>query len=49
VYSSCHGNIFTEPLPRKNRGGTHWQTDGRDVRSTPLRWAQVLWYTHQVS
>jgi hypothetical protein len=23
VYSSCHGNIFTEPLPRKNRGGTH--------------------------
>jgi hypothetical protein len=26
-----------------------WITDERDLRSTPLRWSHVLWYTYQVS
>jgi hypothetical protein len=29
-------------------GYTYTQTDGRDLWSTPLRWAQVPWYTNQV-
>jgi hypothetical protein len=27
---------------------TDTQTDGRVLSSTPLRWAQVSWYTHQL-
>jgi hypothetical protein len=32
-------------------GDTHTdtQTDGRDFWSMPLRWAQLPWYTYQVS
>jgi hypothetical protein len=30
-----------------NNSGTH--TDGKDSWSKPLKWAQVPWYTHQVS
>jgi hypothetical protein len=44
------GNVSTELLPSNNRGlHIHTQTDGRDLWSTLLRWAQVPWYTYQVS
>jgi hypothetical protein len=43
----CHGNVFTDPLLVSMHIQT--QTDGRDLWSTLLRWAQVPWYTHQVS
>jgi hypothetical protein len=41
----CHGNVFTEPLPNKERRDIHrdTQTDGRYLWSTPLRWAQLPW------
>jgi hypothetical protein len=50
VWIRCRGNVFTEPLPSKDRRDTHidTHTDGRDLWSTPLRWAQVPWYTYQV-
>jgi hypothetical protein len=44
----CRGNVFSDPLPNKNTH-TDTQTDGRDLKSTPLRWAQVRWCTYQVS
>lgn len=37
----CHGNMFTEPFPSNNEGYTDAQTDGRDLLSILLRWAQV--------
>jgi hypothetical protein len=38
----CRGNVFTEPLPSNNRGiHTQTQTDGRDLWSAPLKWAQA--------
>jgi hypothetical protein len=37
---------FTEPLPSNDKGiHIQTQTDGRDLLSTALRWAQVPWYT----
>jgi hypothetical protein len=50
VYS-LSGNVFTEPLPSIWKRDTHTdtQTDGRDLWSTQLRWAQFPWYTYQVS
>jgi hypothetical protein len=42
--------FVAEPLPRNQRDiHINTQTDGRDLCSTPLRWAQVPWYTHLVS
>jgi hypothetical protein len=43
--------IFTVALPNNDRGDaqTNTQTDGRDTLITPLRWAQLPWYTYQVS
>jgi hypothetical protein len=42
---------FTEPLPCNDRRDirTVTQTDGRDLWCMPLRWAQLPWYTYQVS
>jgi hypothetical protein len=47
----CRGNVFTELLSSNERRVTHTDTesDGRDLWSTPFRWAQVSWYTYQVS
>jgi hypothetical protein len=47
----CRGSVFTEPLPSNDKRDTHTdtQTDGRDLWSTPMRWVQLPWYTHQVS
>jgi hypothetical protein len=41
------GNVFPEPLPSNDRRDTHTdtKTDGWILWSTPLRWAQVPWYT----
>jgi hypothetical protein len=44
----CHGNVLTQPLP-SNDNHTDTQTDGRDLWSTPMRLAQMPWYTYQVS
>jgi hypothetical protein len=46
-----HGNVFTEPFPSNDRRDTRTgtQIDGRGLWSTSLRWAQVPWYTYQVS
>jgi hypothetical protein len=43
--------FLTEPLSRNDRRDAHLdtQTDGKDLWSMPLRWAQVIWYTRQVS
>jgi hypothetical protein len=52
--SIFYGNILIEPLPSNYRGwllsrwpATHvaTQTVGWDSWSTPLRWAQMPWYT----
>jgi hypothetical protein len=45
------GIHLTKPLPSNDMTDTHTdtQTDWRDLRSTPLRWAQVPWYTYQIS
>jgi hypothetical protein len=50
VYS-FRRHVFTDPLPSKDRGDTHWdtQTNGRDLWSTGLRWAQAPWYVYQGS
>jgi hypothetical protein len=42
---------FTDPLPSNGRRDTHTdtQTDGRDLWITALRWAQVPWYTYQIT
>jgi hypothetical protein len=47
----CRGKVFTEPFPSTDRRDTHRDTqpDGRDLWSTPLRRAQVPWYTYQIS
>jgi hypothetical protein len=46
------GKVSTEPSPSNDRG-IHirlvTETDGRDILIRPLRWAQVPWYTYQVS
>jgi hypothetical protein len=46
-------NVFTEPLPSNDRRATHThtKTDGRDLWSTPFRWALYTkfrrdWFTH---
>jgi hypothetical protein len=43
--------VLSEPLPSNYRSDTckDTQTDGRDLWSTPLRWAQVPWYAYQIS
>jgi hypothetical protein len=44
--------VFTEPSRYlATMGGIHidTRTDGRDFLISPLRWAQVPWYTYQVS
>jgi hypothetical protein len=44
------GNVFTQSLLSNGSGYIIYiQTDGWDLWSTPLRWAQVPWYTYQVS
>jgi hypothetical protein len=45
------GIHFIEPLPSNDKSDTHTdtQTDEKDLWSTPLRWAQMPWYTYQVS
>jgi hypothetical protein len=45
VCISCRGNL--EPLHSNDRGDKHTDTqiDGRDLWSTPLRWAQAAGYT----
>jgi hypothetical protein len=47
------GIQFAEPLPSNDRRDTHTdtQTDGKVLRSMPLRWAKVPWYTriYQIS
>jgi hypothetical protein len=43
------GIHFAEPLSSNDRRDTHTQTDGRDLGSRPMRWAQVPWYTYQIS
>jgi hypothetical protein len=48
----CRGNVFTEPLLSDDRGihiQTHRLVGGIYLWSTPLRWAQLPWYTYQVS
>jgi hypothetical protein len=45
------GIHFTEPLPSNDRRDTHTdtETNGRDLGSMLLRWAQMSWYTYQIS
>jgi hypothetical protein len=47
----CQKNVFTETLPSKGSGDIHTDilTAGRDLWRVSLRWAQVPWYTYQVS
>jgi hypothetical protein len=42
--------VFTEPLPNNDKRDTHsdTQSDERDLRSTPLRWAQVPRCTYKI-
>jgi hypothetical protein len=42
------GNVSTEPLPSNDRG-IHIETHRLMGGIRPLRWAQVPWYTYQVS
>jgi hypothetical protein len=46
-----NGTHFTKPSPSNDRRDRHTdtETDGRDLLSTPLKWAQVTLYTYQVS
>jgi hypothetical protein len=49
---TVHSVLYcTEPLPSNESRDTHTdtQTNGRNLWSTPLRCAQVPWYTYQVS
>jgi hypothetical protein len=44
-FPSSDEAIFTELLSNNVVGYTCTQSDGMDLRSVPMRWAQVPWYT----